>query len=95
MLPEQVCAPGLLELPAALREHDWLAVGSGLVSRSWRHGDGVLLVASRAGSSRRRGEIIDRERFEAAIIGRSWYGAEVISPASGEGAFVVRADPGG
>ena len=31
VLPEQVCAPGLLELPAALREHDWLAVGSGLV----------------------------------------------------------------
>ena len=31
VLPEQVCAPGLLELPAALCEHDWLAVGSGLV----------------------------------------------------------------
>jgi tRNA threonylcarbamoyladenosine biosynthesis protein TsaB len=31
VLPEQVCAPGLLELPAALREHDWLAIGSGLV----------------------------------------------------------------
>ncbi|MDL2192326.1 tRNA (adenosine(37)-N6)-threonylcarbamoyltransferase complex dimerization subunit type 1 TsaB [Cobetia sp. LC6] len=31
VLPEQVCAPGLLELPVALREHDWLAVGSGLV----------------------------------------------------------------
>lgn len=31
VLPEQVCAPGLLELPAELREHDWLAIGSGLV----------------------------------------------------------------
>ncbi|MFK4017187.1 tRNA (adenosine(37)-N6)-threonylcarbamoyltransferase complex dimerization subunit type 1 TsaB [Cobetia marina] len=31
LLPEQVVAPGLVELPQELREHDWLAIGSGLV----------------------------------------------------------------